>query len=220
MYFRPQRRCYLHTCTPGDMNTRKSSCVAWPQSEIQLDRHLQTRDILLECRASTTSVSYNGDRPLILAALFPSLSFLLTGIIPFKSRFHVTSSKTRRCLSQESRSQRSANINPFPVFQSRFLPPLTLKEALCLFYQIAQWLPKLRPRAPCPLEQLCSLVQAYSNVTTSLRMRPCLLSPEAVRSHIVPHQRNLFLSLSRLTSKVPSQPLQRSLSKVLRLTST
>ena len=61
----------------------------------------------------------------------------------------------------------------FPVSQGRFLPPVTFKE---------------------------SLSPSYANRTHSYRIRPSLLSPDAastaLRLHILPHQRNLAVSLS------------------------
>ena len=88
----------------------------------------------------------------------------------------------------------------FPASQGRFLPPVSLKESLCLFFQTVLWLNRLGPLAPCSLEWLYSLAPSYANRTYSYRIRPTLLSPDAVstalRLHISPHQRNLAVSLS------------------------
>ena len=88
----------------------------------------------------------------------------------------------------------------FPASQGSFPPPVTLKEALCLFFQTILWLNRLGPLAPCSVEQLYSLAPSSGNKTTSNRIRPCLLSPDSVSAalklHILPHQRNLSVFLS------------------------
>ena len=65
----------------------------------------------------------------------------------------------------------------FPASQGKFLPPVTLKESLCLFSQTILWLNRLGPLAPCSTERVYSgMLSPLLLGSTSCRTRETLLS--------------------------------------------